>query len=155
MTEQEAAELYNHVLVRLRELKATELIYEIEVTVSRGELRSEVDAKTDALQTPLSPHEALVLALRMLVAAVEPPIHRTEAERVLESTISWRFDELQPRHLQEAGTMTFPDPRAARREAPEFPSLTKGQLEALRNHAGKLLELARDTEKEIDGANAR
>ena len=156
MTEQEATELYNHVLVSLRELKASELIHEIEVIVGRGELRSEVDAKSDALQTPLSPHEALVVALSMLVAAVEPPIHRREAEKVLASTVSWRFDELQPRNVQrEAGAAPSPEPRPAGREAPEFPSLTKDQLETLRNCAARLLELARDTEKEIDGANAR
>lgn len=156
MTGREAAELYNHVLVRLRELEATELTHEIEVTVGRGELRSEVGAKSDALQTPLSPHEALVVALRMLVAAVEPPIHRTEAEKALETTISWRFDELEPRHLQhEAGTLLFPESRAAAWAAPELPSLTKDELQALHNRAAKLLDLARETEKEGDDANAR
>lgn len=81
MTEQEAAELYSHVLLRLRELETADLVDEIEVTVGRGELRSESGAKSDALQTPLSLHEALVVPLRMLVAAVEPPIHRRTPER--------------------------------------------------------------------------
>jgi hypothetical protein len=156
VTEQEAAELYNHVLVRLRELKATELVREIEVTVGRGELRSEVGAKSDALQTPLSPHEALVVTLRMFVAAVEPPILRAETEKALKTTIAWRFDELEPRHLQHgAGTKPFPEPGAASREAPDFPSLTKVELETLCNHATQLLNLALDAEKEVDGANAR
>lgn len=156
MTEQEAAELYKYVLLRLRKLEATDLVQEIEVTVGRGELRSEVGAKSDALQTPLSPHEALVVALGMLVAAVEPPIHRTEAEKELESTISWRFDELEPRHLQhEAGKVPFPEPRTASREALEFPALTQDELKSLRDHAAQLLKLARACEKEVDGANAR
>lgn len=155
MTEREAAELYNHLLARLRELAATELIREIEVTVGRGELRSEVDAKSNALQTPLSPHEAVVVALQMLVSAVETPIHRAEVEKAVESTISWRFDELEPREVQpDSGIARSPEARSTSREAPEFPSLRKDQLETLCSYATRVLELTRDTEKEIDGANA-
>ena len=155
MTDQEAVELYKHVLVRLRELNAIDLVQEIEVTVGRGALRSEPDRKTGARQTVLSPHEALVVALRMLVASVEPPVHTAEAENILTTRISWSFDELEPQELRrDAETVIFPQPRTAPQEAPVIPSLRSDDLRKLCSSAGELLSLVQQTEQDTENADA-
>lgn len=148
MTEQEAARFYTDTLNRLRELGAGELVLDIESTVARGRPRTETGGKAGTLQTPLSPREALAVALHMLVAAVEPPIQVQAAEQILGASITWDFDELEPRQLHgEAGPALFPEPSSSSHEFPQLPLLGRDEREALRGAATKLLELARQLEE--------
>lgn len=151
MTEQEAAKFYTDTLSRLRDLGAGELVRDIENTVARGRPRSETGSKTGTLQTPLSPREALVLALHMLVAAVEPPIQVQAAEEILGTGVIWGFDELEPRQLHgEAGMALFPEPRSSALENPQLPALSSDERETLRTGATKLLKLMRELEEDLD-----
>lgn len=154
MTDRDASQLYKHLLDRLREVGGTELIREIEVTVGRGKLRTGEEIKPGGFQTTLSAHEALVVALRMLVAAVEPPIYKAEAEKASESTIAWRFDELEYSR-RGAGAVPSPEALATTTGVPELPSLTKDELDSLGYNAARLLALAQATERELDVANAQ
>jgi len=148
MTDQEIASFYTDTLRRLLELGAGELVRDIESTVARGRLCAEVGGKSGTLQTPLSPLEALVVALHMLVAAVEQPVHVQASQEVLNAEIVWRFDELEPRQLlSDAGPASFPARTSSPVESPQRPELSDNASEALRASATALLTLVRELEE--------
>lgn len=148
MTDQEVASFYTETLRRLHNLGAGELVRDIENTVARGRPRAEVGGKAGTLQTPLSPREALVVALHMLVAAAEPPVHVQAAQEVLGAEIVWGFDELEPRRLHgDAEPASFPSRASRPLESPHLPDLSDDAREALRAGGTALLQLVRELEE--------
>lgn len=148
MTDQELADLYTETLRRLLALGASELVRDIETTVARGRPRAEVGGKTGTLQTPLSPREALVVALQMLVAAVEPLVHVQAAQEVLGGKIVWGFDELDARQLDsDAGTVSFLVRASSPLERPQLPDMSESERDALRTGATTLIQLVRELEE--------
>lgn len=151
MTDQEAAAFYATTLSSLRERGAIELVQDIESTVVRGRPRMEAGGKTGTLQTPLSPREALVVALHMLVAAVEPPLQLEAAQELLGADVKWGFDELAPREVSgESGTVWFPVRASSALESPQVPRLSQNARETLRTSATRLLMLVRELEEHVD-----
>lgn len=107
LTEHEARELYAELLGKLDELGASALARDIEISVLRGAPRKESGPRAQELvyQAALSAREALAVALRMLLAALEPVLQVASVREVLQNItapdsdaleVRWAFDRIGP-----------------------------------------------------------
>jgi hypothetical protein len=159
LTEHEAHELYVEILAKLRRLGAEDLAREIELTVLRGALRTESGpgAKGQVFQTPLSSKEALLVALRMFLAAVEPAFQIPHMRDVLAASedgdedepvvVSWAFDRLQATEDDDLRRSSQPDPDAVG-ELEDLSAAEPVDLARLREMVKRLAALVQELEAE-------
>lgn len=163
ITEAEARELYKEMLARVGEALARD----IEVSVLRGAVRGaanvrkgdlfgeEVNSEFNDL-TPVSNRDALVIALRALLSALDPIFQLSEVQRVLhtpsegrsveERKIIWDFDWAALRHVEN---VLENDPARLVSIEP-FPQLLADELSRTRQRVEELARLVRGLEDEVE-----
>lgn len=159
LTNHEARAFYTEFLDKLRRLDAEALARDIEKTVLRGALRSEAgsSAKAQTFQTPLSPREALAVALRMFLAALDPALQIPHVREVLGAgsggeddtapELVWAFDRLEPGEEPDHEMLPQADPRTLG-ELEALPEIEPESLTALREMARQLASLVAELETE-------
>ena len=159
LTNHEARVLYTELLDKLRQLDAEALARDIELTVLRGALRAEdgSSAKAQTFQTPLSPREALVVALRMFLAALDPAFQLPHVRGILgacssddESAapqITWALDRLEAGEEPDHELVPQTDPRALD-ELEKLPEVEPATLTQLHELAEQLVSLVAELETE-------
>lgn len=136
-------------LNELRKIGASDLVQSIESTVARGKSKTNVSKKTT--QMSLLPKEAVIVALHMLVAAVEPPFQLKSAEEILDVKIDWAFDELQPQQFSsDSGIALFTQLVENELTPPKIPLLNEEERVALRDGVLRIIEMINELEKDLN-----
>jgi hypothetical protein len=108
--EDEATEAYRELLKQLGGLGADDLVRRIERAVGRGTIRKREEersrgkrAEEVTTREPFSPTERYVVAVRLVLAALDPLFMTKDARAQLASLLdgpppqlTWEFDELEP-----------------------------------------------------------
>ena len=163
ITEAEARALYRQMLARVGEVLARD----IEVSVLQGAVRGganvrrgdlfgeEVNSEfSDLIQ--VSNRDALVIAIRTLLSALDPIFQLFEVQRVLhapsegedveERQVTWDFDRAALRHVED---VLENDPARLVSIEP-FPQLLAEELSRTRQRVEKLARLVREFEDEVE-----
>ena len=156
LTEDEAGRLYREVLEKVDASVARD----IEVSVFSGALRGDIGPKThedtglDETQDliPISNKDALVVALRTLLSALDPIFQESEVKKILhppnntgECTIIWDFDQAEPTHVPEV--LKVP---AKLVKVEPLPVLSTDDLSRIRQRVVKLADLLQEFESELE-----
>ena len=156
--EREAVEAYRDLIKQLSKLGAVNLIQEIESTVGRGTVRKREDERYGgkrseefASREPFSPTERYILAVRLVLSALDPLFMAADAREQLasfvedsEPELTWELDQLEP--VEGTGQELIPDTSPG--EAIEkIPELTSDEKE-LRTEAQNISKLCDELLKE-------
>ena len=154
ITDDEARDYYTEFLRTLGALNALPLVREIQRAVSRGELRAKHGSRKkqpDAYQMPLSAKEALIVALRMFLSALDPAFQLANVQETLRKhmgsvpvEISWEFDPVVSTEGRDAAETDV----GALGELNPVPLLVPKELYALRCAAEHLVTLLNELEEE-------
>lgn len=140
LTEQEARSFYDEFIAELTNRGAEDLVKDIQATVMQGTFRDEHAKRKEKgiYQIPLSPKEALITALRMFMASLEPSLQIEESRKRLISGdaetalgFTWAFDKLEPTD-KFAREILLPSQEDVYRPLQEVPSLDEQDLDGLR-----------------------
>lgn len=163
ITEAEARELYREMLARVGEVLARD----IEVSVLQGAVRGAANVRRGDLfdeevnsefrdLMPVSNGDALVIAIRTLLSALDPIFQLSEVQRVLhdpsegenveERKVIWDFDRAALRHVEN---VLENDPARLVSIEP-FPQLSADELSRTRQRVEELARLAREFEDEVE-----
>jgi len=161
LTNHDACTFYSEFLDKLREKGTGALARDIELTVLRGALRAEdgSSAKAPTFQKPLSSREALVVALRMFLAALDPAFQLPYVRKILgacrsddESAafqITWALDRLEAREEPDHELLPQTDPRALD-QLEKLPEVDPATLTELRGLVERLASFVAELETEGD-----
>ena len=156
LTEDEARRLYREVLDKVSD----SLARDIAVSVFSGALRGDIGSKThddtglDEAQDliPLSNSDALVVALRTLLSALDPIFQESEVKKILhptentgECTIVWDFDHAESTHVPEL--LEVP---AQLVKVEPLPVFSTDDLSRMRQRVAKLADLLQEFESELE-----
>ena len=101
----EAAKAFADLIDALRTIGAVDLVRDIQAKVSRGATRPLAEPRRHekvTIQAPLTPTEAFVLAVRHIIASLDPPFMLEQTRKLLQEfgcndavDIVWEYDRLE------------------------------------------------------------
>lgn len=146
--EREAVEALEALIEELLSLGATDLVRDVHAAVARGTTRHGQDKKREkvTLQEGLTPTEAFVVAIRHVVAALDPLFMILESQALLGKLgdfsgvveIMWAFDRLQG---SEDASVLFPAADGYIEPILQMPGIEPQESTAIRASVVKLRHL--------------
>lgn len=96
-------EIFNLVIDRLAELKATTMIQEINNTIARG-VSTKEESKSSQLFRPMNSEERLSIALEFIVSAFGVPLMLDRSKEILQcSELTWIIDSNEQQDVIDSG----------------------------------------------------